>query len=193
VEFFTDSSTAFRIRDSRYWRGVVFSAEEIRSFTATTISALEPGGRRDALHGTNVAKKPSANNGGAKTIDEILRVTNGARMNRDHDRGGMPRLDLVANLPEEPRAQQLTWRIDVVSGCLLVSAPVRRIHQINYGAKARAPAAAVNFDEWRTRCFSCSGRVFLRPGVRASCRLPTRSTVAKNRCLSGVSQVQLEE
>jgi len=184
------------------WRGVVFSAGEIRSFTRDNeFQLLNLEGVETPYMRTTWRKKPVATTLPAPPL-RILRVTNGRSYEPVTTNRGRHAAVLiwVANLPEEAELNNLDVRVDGVSGLpFYVSAPLfDGIHQINVWMPEGARTGLLPVE------LRMNGKLLCPPAVarvvpagpvvpRIVSITDAINLVAKNRCLSGVLKVQLEE
>src|SRR6202049_966607 len=118
------------------WRGVVFSADEIRAFTRDNeFQLLNLEGVETPYMRTTWRKKPVPVRTAQNLAPKILRVTNGRSYEPVTTNRGRHAAVLiwVGNLPEEAELNNMDVRIDGVSGLpFYVSPPLfNGIHQIN--------------------------------------------------------------
>ncbi len=184
------------------WRGVVFSADEIRDFTREHgFQLLNLEGVETPYMRTTWRKKPvpvSAHNQPPK----ILRVTNGRSYEPVTTNTGRHAAVLlwVGDLPDEAELNNIDVRIDGASGSpFYVSAPLfDGIHQINVWMPPGARTGLLPVEllmNGEPLCSPALARVVLAGPVvpRIVSITDAIDLIAKNEATSGVFKVQLEE
>lgn len=185
------------------WRGVVFSADEIRAFTrANGFQLLNLEGVETPYMRTTWRKKPVPATDVARGAPKILRVTNGRSYEPVTTNRGRHAAVLlwVGNLPEEAELNNLDVRVDGTSGWpFYVSAPLfDGIHQINVWMPEGARTGLLPVE------LRMNGELLCPPAVarvvpagpvvpRIVSITDAIDLIAKNVCTSGVLKVQIEE
>ena len=185
------------------WRGVVFSADEIRSFTRDNeFQLLNLEGVETPYMRTTWRKKPVPVTTPRTPPPKILRVTNGRSYEPVTTNRGRHAAVLiwVGNLPEEAELNNLDLRIDGASGVpSYVSPPLfNGIHQINVWMPEGARTGLLPVElrmNGEPLCPPALARVVPAGPVvpRIVSITDAINLVAKSRCLSGVLKVQIEE
>jgi len=185
------------------WRGVVFSADEIRSFTRDNeFQLLNLEGVETPYMRTTWRNKPVPVTAAQNPRPKILRVTNGRSYEPVTTNRGRHAAVLiwVGNLPEEAELNNLEVRVDGISGLpFYVSPPLfNGIHQINVWMPEGARTGLLPVElrmNGEPLCPPALARVVPSGPVvpRIVSITDAIDLIAKNRCPSGVLKVQLEE
>jgi SAM-dependent methyltransferase len=185
------------------WRGVVFSDDEIRTFTRENgFQLLNLEGVETPYMRTTWRKKPVPATVQPGLVPSILRVTNGRSYEPVTTNRGRHAAVLlwVGNLPEEAELNNIDVRIDGASGLpFYVSAPLfDGIHQINVWMPPGARTGLLPVELRMNGSLLCPptvARVVPAGPVVPRIVSVTDSVnlVANNRCTSGVLKVQMEE
>lgn len=184
------------------WRGVVFSAAEIRAFTRETgFQLLNLEGVETPYMRTTWRKKPVPVTE-PRGAPKIVRVTNGRSYEPVTTNRGRHAAVLlwVGNLPEAAELNNIDVRVDGASGePFYISAPLfDGIHQINTWMPAEARTGLLPIE------LRMNGELLCPPAVarvvpaapivpRIVSVTDAIELIVKNRCTSGVLKVQIEE
>ena len=185
------------------WRGIVFSAEDIRSFTRENdFQLLNLEGVETPYLRTTWRKKPIPAASVAGSPPRILRITNGRSYEPVTTNRGRHAAVLiwVANLPEQAELNNLEVWVDGAAGSpFYVSPPLfDGIHQINVWMPNGARTGLLPVELRMNGDLLCPPAVarVVPPGPvvpRIVSVTDAINLIAKNCCTSGVLKIQIEE